>query len=144
MREAARPNCQTLAQSHLTPGNAPTASHARCRSPHCILPARDLKTGVCFWGLLSVCLSVLQAIDSGTVPVRDTGPCRRQAAVSADDRSIKRRGGAPSTTPLSWYHARPAYVSALLSHSRVQTTCLPRIFGRQVISRGPRSLLETP
>jgi hypothetical protein len=48
MCEAARQNCQTLTQSHLTPGNAPTASHARCRSPHCILAARDLKTGVCF------------------------------------------------------------------------------------------------
>jgi len=47
MCEAARQKCQTLMQSHLTPGNAPTASHARCRSPHCILAARDLKTGVC-------------------------------------------------------------------------------------------------
>ena len=49
MREAARPKSHTLAQSFLTPANAPTASHACFRCPHCILPARDLKAGVCFW-----------------------------------------------------------------------------------------------
>jgi hypothetical protein len=52
MRETARPNCHTLDQSHLTPGNTPTVSDTRCRRPHCILwilPARDLKAGVCFW-----------------------------------------------------------------------------------------------
>jgi hypothetical protein len=37
MREAARQNCQTLTQSHLTPVNAPTASHARlCSCLHAV------------------------------------------------------------------------------------------------------------
>jgi hypothetical protein len=57
MREAARPNCHTvtLAQSHLTSGNAQTASHACCGAltvfcpPACGLPVKDLKAGVFFW-----------------------------------------------------------------------------------------------
>jgi hypothetical protein len=69
MREAAKQNCQTLTQSHLTPVNAPTASHARCRSPHCILAARDLKTGACFlaWVFSLKCPGTLSSCNKYTV-----------------------------------------------------------------------------
>jgi hypothetical protein len=38
----------------------------------------------------------------------------------------------------------PAAAPGLPVYSSVQITWLPRIFGRQAGSRGPRSLLETP
>jgi hypothetical protein len=55
MRGSARPNCHTLAQSHLEPGRAPTASMPAAARPHCMLGARD-------WGMLAIVPIILKRI----------------------------------------------------------------------------------
>ena len=54
MRGAARPNCHTLALSHLAVDRGKAASIPGAARPHCILQARDLEKlalvfGLCRW-----------------------------------------------------------------------------------------------